>query len=155
MSTAVFIPWENKLGQIMREPGGVRVGEAMDRAARNLDAAKDDCLAAMDQQLAELEVVCAEGGRHPADDLKHRIYDLSNDVVAVAGTFGLAELGQAAFCLCELVDRLRVLDAWNQAAVEVHLSACRLLRTPDGAEDRSSVIEGLKKLTMSVASIAE
>lgn len=155
MTSAVFIPWENKLAEIMSQPGGVRVGEAMDRAARNLETAKASCLAAMDEQLGELEQACAEGGRHPADDIKRRIYDLSNDVVAVAGTFELGDLGKAAFFLCELVDRLRALDRWNQAAVEVHLSACRLLRVPDAQADRSSVLDGLRKLSQRAAAIAE
>lgn len=154
MTSATFIPWENRLAEVMRDPGGIRVAEAMDRAAQNLELAKSACLAAMDEQLTELEGVCAEGGRHPPDDTKRRIYDLSNDVVAVAGTFDLAELGQAAFSLCELVDRLRGLERWNQAAVEVHLSACRLLRHPD-TSDRSSVVDGLRKLTQRAALIAE
>jgi hypothetical protein len=155
MTNAVFIPWENKLGQIMREPGGVRVGEAMERADRNLESIKDECLGEMDKELAELEALCNEGGRHPEDPLKRRIYDISNDLVAVAGAFGLSELGQAAFSLCELVDRLRGLGKWSQAAVEVHLSSCRLLRQHAPGEDRSSVIEGLRSLTMRAAAIAE
>jgi hypothetical protein len=155
MTSAVFIPWENKLATIMRQPGGVRVEEAMERAVKNLEMAKPICLEDMDRQLAELEQICGEAGRHPDDEIKHRIYDVSNDVVAVAGTFGLSELGQAAFCLCEPVDRLRAIGLWNQAAVEVHLSACRLLRHAEDGLDRSSVIEGLKKLSMKVAAIAE
>jgi hypothetical protein len=155
MSSAVFIPWENKLGELMRKPGGVRVGDALDRAQKNLDLARDDCLGDMDRQLAELDAMCAEGGRSPEDEVKRRIYDHSNDIVAVAGTFGLHELGEAAFCLCELVDRLRRLGQWNKAAVQVHLEACRLLRQLDPETDRSSVIEGLRKLTQQVAVIAE
>jgi hypothetical protein len=155
MTSAVFIPWENKLAEIMRQPGGVRVSEAMERADRNLEAAKAVCLDDMDKQLTELEQLAVEGGRHPEDEIKHKIYDHANDVVAVAGTFGLSELGQAAFCLCELVDRLRARGKWSQAAVEVHLSACRLLRHPEDGADRSSVIDGLKKLSIKVAAIAE
>src|SRR5262245_40133254 len=155
MSGATFIPWENRLAKVMSQPGGVRVGDALAQAAKNLELAKDECLAEMDGQLAEIESLCAQAGRQPEDDVKRRIYDLSNDVVSVAGTFELTELGQAAFCLCELVDRLRGLGRWNQAAVEVHLSACRLLRRPDTTTDRSQVIEGLKKLAEQVAAIAE
>ena len=155
MTSAVFIPWENKLAEIMRKPGGVKVTDALERAEKNLEIAKADCLADLDQELAELDRLCEEGGRRPDDDLKRRIYDLSNDIVAVAGPFGLGELGQAAFCLCELVDRLRGLGQWNQAAVQVHLSSCRLLRQPAPDADRSSVINELKKLVERVAVIAE
>jgi hypothetical protein len=155
MSSAIFIPWENKLAKVMREPGGVRVADALEKAARNLDLAKDDCLADMDEQLAELESLAGQAGRQPADDVKNRIYDLSNDVVAIAGAFQLTELGQAAFCLCELVDRLRAMGLWSQPAVEVHLSACRLLRRPDASTDRSKVLAGLKQLIERISVIAE
>ena len=155
MSAATFIAWENRLGKMVREPGGVRIGQALEQAGHNLDSIQDSCLEAMDVQIAELERLCTEGGRQPADGVKDRIYDLANDIVAVAGAFQLKELGQAAFSLCELTDRLRTRGKWNQAAVEVHLSAFRLLRQPDPGADRSSVIMGLKGLTDRVAAIAE
>ncbi len=44
---------------------------------------------------------------------------------------------------------------WNQAAIEVHLSAFRLLRNQEVGADHSSVIQGLKGLTERVAAIAE
>jgi hypothetical protein len=155
MSAATFIAWENRLSKVVREPGGLRMGEALDQAGKNLDEIQMECLAVMDGQIDEMERLCADGGRQPDDDTKHQIYDLANDVLAVAGSFKLKELGQAAFCLCELVDRLRTCGKWNQAAVEVHLSAFRLLRHPDPGADRSSVVLGLKGLTERVAAIAE
>ena len=155
MSAATFIAWENRLGKVVREPGGVHLNEALVQAGRNLDSIQAECLAVMDGQIEEMERLCAEGGRRPEDEIKHRIYDLANDVLAVAGSFQLKQLGEAAFCLCELVDRLRTRGKWNQAAVEVHLSAFRLLRFPDPGVDHSSVILGLKGLIERVASIAE
>jgi hypothetical protein len=155
MSAATFIAWENSLSKMVREPGGMKLGDALAQAGRNLEAIQADCLAAMDAHIEEMERLCAEGARQPSDEIKHQIYDLANDVLAVAGSFQLAELGQAAYCLCELVDRLRTCGKWNQAAVEVHLSAFRLLRNPDPDADRSSVVLGLKGLTERVAAIAE
>ncbi len=155
MSSATFIAWENRLGKMVKEPGGVRLGEALDQAGKNLDSIQMECLKAMDGQIEEMERLCAEGGRQPPDETKHEIYDLANDVLAVAGSFSLKELGEAAFCLCELVDRLRTRAKWNQAAVEVYLSAFRLLRYPDPGADRSSVLLGLRGLTERVAAIAE
>lgn len=155
MTAATFIAWENRLGKMVREPGGKRIGAALDQAEQNLDAIQEECLRVMDAQIDEMEKICAEGGRQPGEEVKNQLYDMGNDVVAVAGAFSLGELGQAAFCLCELVDRLRSRGKWNQAAVEVHLSAFRLLRTPDPDADRSSVIAGLQGLTDRVAAIAE
>ncbi len=155
MTAATFIAWENRLGKMVREPGGVRIGQALEQSQHNLDEIEDSCLQAMDLQIQSLERLCAEGGRQPVEAVKNQIYDLGNDLVAVAGAFQLTELGQAAFSLCELVDRLRTSGKWNQAAVEVHLAAFRLLRQRDPDADRSSVIQGLKGLTDRVASIAE
>ena len=155
MTAATFIAWENRLGKMVKAPGGVRIGQALDQAGQNLESIQVACLEAMDAQIDEMEKLCAEGGRQPSDDTKHRLYDLGNDVLAVAGAFDLKELGQASFSLCELVDRLRSRGKWNKAAVEVHLSAFRLLRQPDPGGDRSSVIAGLKGLTDRVAAIAE
>ena len=155
MSAATFIAWENRLGKMVREPGGVRVGQALEQAEHNLEDIQGSCLEAMDLQIEELERLCAEGGRGPPETVKDRIYDLGNDIVAVAGPFQLKELGQAAFSLCELVDRLRTRGKWNQAAIEVHLAAFRLLRQRDPNADRSSIIQGLMGLTDRVAAIAE
>jgi len=155
MTAATFIAWENRLAKMVKEPGGVRIGQALDQAGQNLDTIQEQCLEAMDAQIDEMERLCAAGGRQAPEDTKNQLYDLGNDVLAVAGAFQLAELGQAAFSLCELVDRLRSRGRWNQAAVEVHLSAFRLLRQPDPDTDRSSVILGLKGLTDRVAAIAE
>lgn len=131
----------------MKEPGGVRVEDAMAQAAENLQTIQAECLVALDAQLGELERLCAEGGAAPADEVKLEIYRVSNDIVAVAGVFSLAELGAAAFSLCELVDRLRSGGRWSQAAVGVHLSAFRLLRHPDDQTDHSALVEGLKRVT--------
>ena len=155
MSAATFIAWENRLAKMVREPGGVRIGQALEQAETNLDAIREASLQAMDAQIDELDRLCAEGGRKPAEAIKNQIYDVGNDVLAVAGAFDLGELGQAAFSLCELVDRLRMRGQWNQAAIEVHLSAFRLLRNQEASADHSSVIEGLKGLTERVAAIAE
>ncbi len=155
MSAATFITWENRLSKLVREPGGVRIGQALEQSQHNLDEIQESCLQAIDLQMEELDRLCSEGGRSPADAVKDQIYDIANDVVAVAGAFALKELGQAAFSLCELVDRLRTRGKWNQAAIEVHLSAFRLLRQRDPDADRSSIIQGLMGLTDRVAAIAE
>ena len=155
MTAATFIAWENRLAKMVKEPGGIKLNDALDQAGKNLDSIQEACLTSLDAELEELERLCSEGGRRPDDEIKKRIYDVGNDVIAVAGAFSLSELGQAAFSLCELVDRLRTREKWNQAAVEVHLSAFRLLRQSEPGADRSSVVLGLKGLTDRVAVIAE
>ena len=135
---------------MIKAPGGIRVGDALQKADANLELIREPCLADVDEQLDEMDRLSAASGAAPDDDLKLDIYRRSNDVHAVAGVFGLGEMSAAAFCLCELIDRLRNQSAWNKAAVDVHLSSLRLLRHPND-EDRASVVEGLKRLTEKVA----
>ena len=131
----------------MKEPGGIRVPDALKKAAENLETIRDDCLGALDEQLTEIERLCAEGGDDPPDTVKLDIYRISNDILAVAGVFSLVELGEAAFSLCELIDRLRGGGGWSRAAVAVHVSAFRLLRNPDDHTDRSALVQGLRRVT--------
>ncbi len=147
MNVATFIPWRNPLAKLMQTPGGVRIGDALEQANVNLETVRQTCLEVMDSQLEQIERLCAEGDTRLTDEVKLLIYDLSNDIHAVAGVFGLTELSEATFSFCELVDRLRSRERWNPAAVAIFLSAFRLLRHPDAEVDRSSVIQGLQRLT--------
>jgi hypothetical protein len=154
MTGAIFVPWKNPLAEVMRKPGGVKIGQALAAAAENLEKIRESCLQAVDAHLSELERLCGEAHGAEDDQVRMAIYHASNDICGVAGVFGLPELGEAAISLCELVDRLRALGRWNADAVEVHLSALRLLRRPAPGEDRSDVVRGLRKLVDRVASIS-
>jgi len=148
--SAIFTTWKNPLEAMIRAPGGVRVGDALNQADANLELIREPCLADVDEKLDEMDRLAAEGGDAPEDQIKLAIYRSGNDIHAIAGVFGLAEMGAAAFCLCELVDRLRSRSGWSKPAVEVHLSSLRLLRHPSD-DNRVSVVEGLKRLTEKVA----
>ncbi len=151
MSTVTFIPWKNQLADLVREPGGVKIVDALDQASKNLETIRESTLTAVDAQIEQIERLCADTGARPADAVKQQIYFLASDIHAVAGVFGLGELGEAALSLCDLVDRFRTLDRWNQAAVDVHLSSFRLLRRPSPNTDRSAVIQNLRRLSEGLA----
>jgi hypothetical protein len=148
--SAIFTTWKNPLDSMIRAPGGKRIGDALRQAEANLELIREPCLADMDEQLDGLDRLSAEGGDGPDDEIKFEMYRRGNDIHAVAGVFGLTDLGAAAFCLCELIDRLRARGAWSKPAIDVHLSSLRLLRHPTD-EDRVSVVEGLKRLTEKIA----
>jgi len=143
MSDATLIPWQNRLAKLIREPGGAKVAEVLKRADENLDAIRAQCLDALDRHLEEITQLRASSGPAPSAAVKDAIYQLASDIHGVAGVFGLEALGEAAFSLCELADRLRRSDRWSQDAVDVHISALRLLRHPEGAGDSAQVLRGL------------
>jgi len=148
--SAIFTTWKNPLEALIKAPGGMRVGDALSKAEANLELIREPCLADVDEQLDLLDRLSAEAGEAADDALKLEMYQRTNDIHAVAGVFGLADMSAAAFCLCELIDRLRNSGAWSKVAVDVHLSSLRLLRHPND-EDRASVVEGLRRLTEKIA----
>ena len=147
MSSVMRVPWENRLSKIVKDPGGVRVVDALEQASKNLESIRGDCIAAVDEHLAEIARVHREAGDHPTVEQKTLIYQLGNDIYGMAGLFGLNQLGEAAFSLCELADRMRASEKWSAPAIEVHLAALRLFRTPAPAAEGAAVLQGLHKVT--------
>ncbi|MGZ5984612.1 MAG: hypothetical protein ACXWK7_06720, partial [Caulobacteraceae bacterium] len=78
---------------------------------------------------------------------------LSGEVLDIAGLFGLPELGQAAFSLCELLDRLKSRKVWNWPAVQVHLQGLLVLADPDKIppDGRQTVVDGLRQVCQRAA----
>ena len=147
MSPVIRIPWENRLTKMIQQPGGMKVVDALQRAADNLDSIRGECVAALDQRLDEIVRLHVQGGQKPEPAVEDAIYQMANEIHGVAGVFGMAELGEAAFSLCDLVDRLRALGRWSSAAIEVHIAALRLFREPEVVGDRAQVLQGLRKVT--------
>ncbi len=155
MSSVMYVPWENHLAKLVHQPGGLHLGDALEKAGDGLSSIADKCLAAVDSHLDELHALCATGGPHPSDQLKLQIYHHANDIYTVAGTFGLTYLGEVAFCLCELVDRLRALNRWNLEAVQDHLSAAHLPRYPAAEGGNPAIIAELRRLIYHTSAMAE
>ncbi len=147
MSAVMRVPWENRLAKMIREPGGVKVGDALAKADENLKTIQEDCMKAVDGYLTQIEALHQEAKSAPTAEVKDAIYRLADDIHGMAGVFGLGELGSAAFSLCDLIDRQREGGGWTPAAVEVHLNAFRLLRHPAGdPAARAEVLEGLRRV---------
>jgi hypothetical protein len=147
MSQVKRIPWVNRLERLLVEPGGITAGNALRKASENLETVRESSLKALDERLAEIEALRREAGEEASAEIKDAIYRLSNDVYGVAGVFGLHQLGEAAFSLCELIDRMRQRGRWSAQAVDVHLAAFRIFRRPDDEVDGEAVLAGLHKIT--------
>jgi hypothetical protein len=147
MSQVKKIAWTNRLSRLLREPGGITVGHALRKAAENLETIREPTLAALDEHLARIEQLRHEAGRKASVETKEAIYRLSNAIHSIAGVFGLHQLGEAAFSLCELIDRQRERGRWSPEAVDVHLAAFRIFRRPDDQVDGEAVLAGLRRIT--------
>jgi hypothetical protein len=144
---------ENRLGKVVFMPGGKTIAQALDDAQANLDEMRGESLDLLRGKLEEIQALGAKNETNPdAADLE-TLYALSGEVLDIAGLFGLPELGQAAFSLCELLDRLKSKKVWNWPAVQVHLHGLLILADPGKTppEGRASVVEGLRQVCQRVA----
>ena len=149
MTAVQFLFPENRLAKLIWRPAGVSFREAMEAAGANLEAMRDELLAAIDSSLARIEAIWADPTLQQNEALQSEMYERSNFIVGLAGHCGLPELGQAAFSLCELLDRFIAGARWSQRAVVVHMDALKLLRTLDidaSEEVRAAVVEGLRQV---------
>ncbi len=146
--------YENRLAKSVVSKGGMSASEALSAAQQAVEQVREPTLAEIDANLAE---ICALGERLKAasgadEEALQSMYVCANRVVAMGGVFGLGELGQAAYSLCELVSRFQTLDRYQGSMVQVHLDGLRLLRSPDdhSAEIRQQVLAGLRQVATSV-----
>lgn len=143
MSVVRYHKPEPRLATLMRQPGGLPVAEALDRADANLGELKADFLVEIDARLTRIE---AEAAASEADAAaRERLYAEASSLVGAPSVAGLAGLDAALQSLCELVDGLRVGGEWKSEPVAVHIQALRLLRVVDQAE-AAAVLDGLRKV---------
>ena len=139
----------NRLAQAISAPGGVTIGEALSRAASGVEEVREECLAALDAKIAEIDSVTAKHAFKASASQTLRVYALANEILNEAGVFGLTELSEAGRSLCELTSN------WSDGGIDfepvrVHVSAMKSLRRPDiaGAPAlRAAVLDGLRAVT--------
>ena len=144
---------ENRLGKVVWLPGGKTIAQALEDAQSNLEDIRNKSLDLLRAKLEEIQTLGKRSEKDPKAADIETLYALSGEVLDIAGLFGLPELGQAAFSLCELLDRLRSKKAWNWPAVQVHLHGLLVLADPGKTppEGRQSVVEGLRQVCQRVA----
>lgn len=144
---------ENQLAKVIWTPGGKTIAQALDDAQANLEEIRLESLDVLRAKLEEIQALGrrSESASHGAD--VQSLFALSSEVLDIAGLFGLPELGQAAFSLCELLDRMASKKTWNWPAVQVHLHGLLVLADPDKTppEARQSVVEGLRQVCQRIA----
>ena len=146
MSAVKKIRVKNRLAAAVRAPGGKTIAEAVAGAEARLEDIKDDCLASLDSILASMAELIENPNYLPREHVLAALYELSNDVVGIAGVAGLGDMGRAAFSFCDLLDAFIDQGGWNAAAVEVHMNGLKLLRTMSdkiGEAGRAQILEGL------------
>jgi hypothetical protein len=143
--TVIITKPENRLAKMIHSPsGGVTVSRALIVAASNLDAIRDAGIEEIDALLRKMSAVLEAGADLPEAP---ELYKMSNLVVGYAGAFGLEELSQAAYSLCDALDGMITTGRWRRARVEVHLAAMGKLRQVSGNHEIcKAIIDGLRQV---------
>lgn len=138
----------NRLGKLMAKPGGISAAKALADADANLAGIKGQCLPLMDEKIAEVQSIVTRCKAAPSPaDLK-RLYTLGNEILEIGGAFEMKDLSDAAFSLCELIDRFVTYKRYSWAALQVHLDGLIALRAAAGEQNpqTATVLEGLRQV---------
>lgn len=119
-----------RLRTLLLEPGGMKRSDMLERAAMCMEEVRGSCLKAIDDKVEEVLRL----SRSPSDHALARCYDLSNEIFAEAGAFGLGEVSSAAHSLCCLLGE--ECNRAPAAAIRVHVDAMRALRRPEIASNK-------------------
>jgi hypothetical protein len=146
--------YENRLAKSVSAKGGMSAAEALSAAQKAVEAVRDPTIAQIEADLQEIYSLGEQLKTTDAfdEDALQKMYLCANRVVAMGGVFGLGELGQAAYSLCELVSRFQTMERFQWQLVQVHLDGLRLLRNPGDhpAAIREQVLAGLRQVATSV-----
>lgn len=128
----------------IKAPGGIGVSMAIMRANKAVEGMRDHLIETADGHIAEAEAAVAaiDGTR----ESMQRLYDAADQLVAIAGACDLPGVVEAALGLCDLADWLIQRDQVEKAALEVHVSAFRLLRHSTSPAEQEPVLAGLRKV---------
>ena len=147
MSQARTFKVTSNLARQIHEPGGRRVADAQRLAGEALEAHREAAMTAIAATLTGMEKLCDEGPEGVGD----AVYAQASSIVDLAGYFDTGPLFEAAYSLCEVVDRMNNAQTWGWPAVQVHVQAMRLILAGGCRAGRASetLLAGLRSVTES------
>lgn len=156
-SVKIHVP-PNKLGKLLRVPGGMAVADAVQKASAGLESLKTDCLADLNKVLEVAEACAAKAGVAYDPEVAGELYTIISTPIGVPSVCGMQSLDTCLTSLADLLDYLKGQQRWDANAVAVHLRAFRLLLHTEGAKDTAgaqAILEGLKKVSQRYARPSE
>ena len=144
----------SRLSLLLHQPGGMTAAEAAAAAHARLRDMQEDAVASIDGMIARMAALGPTLAQGPDRAALDELYILANAVFGTAGLFGLGAVGEVAYSLCDLLDRLRISGAWHPSAVHVHLNGLALAREAGDAAAHP-VTEGLRRVAGSIGRNAD
>ena len=116
-----------RLAGLVNRPGGITVSEAVLAAEANLETLRDRGLGEIASTVTRMLAIGEALKAGPDLAEQAELYRLGNFLVGVSGVFGFGGVGEVAFSLCSLLDRLRTAGVWSMPSVRIHLDSLRLV----------------------------
>ena len=148
MSNVRFVFPKHRLAEVLRQPGGLPVSEALERAHANLELIKPSCRAELMELLEMAEACFAKLDQTYDDAGLVELYSLAVRGIGAGTVCGTPGVDEGLTSLCDLIDHLRTHQTYDRNAIGVNVRAWRLLTTPNlPAEGAASVLDGLRKVS--------
>jgi hypothetical protein len=135
-----------RLKTLAKEPGGISIAQALERAEVAVESIRGQTMAAIDAKIEEMVALIATQG---AIDIQ-KIYRGADAIYGDAGAFNLPELARAAHSLCDFVTVKPA--AATRPILKLFVDTMRALRNPVIDADpaaREAVLAGLTKIVVS------
>lgn len=149
-STVKIIPVKNRLGQLLRKPGGIARDEAISAATSNVESLRGRFIKAIPVEISALEgILRATGRENISKDELDAMLQRAGRLLTLSGTFGFALLDDVVKRFCDLAVGMIEKDIESTAPVAVHLRAMRLV-CPGGIgmteADANSMLTNLERV---------
>lgn len=148
MSTVRFMFPKVRLAELIRQPGGLTVADALERAQENLEEIRPTCLAEMLALLELAEQTFERLGEAFDEAGISEVYGVAVRGIGAGVVCGVPATDEALTSLCDLLDHLKTSRRFDREAVAVHVRAWRLLMNeglpPAG---QTAVLDGLRKVS--------
>lgn len=146
-----------RLTSLLKTPGGLPVGEAIEQAAANLRALQPDAIQELHRVVEQAEAAFTAMPHDFDETSLAELYTLVSSSIGVGSVSGVAAADTALVSLSSLLDHLMVHRLWDRPAVEVHVQALRLLLNTAGqagSKGESAVLDGLRRVSERYAPVA-
>ncbi len=121
-------PVKNRLGQLLRQPGGIARPEALAEAGKNVESLREEFVAAIPGEIAALEAILEAAGRkHISATELDAMLRRADQILTLSGTYGYDLLDNIVKRFCDLASGMIEKNIDDAAPVNVHLQAMRLV----------------------------
>jgi hypothetical protein len=140
---------KNRLGELMRRPGGIRRTQAIKSASQAVETLREVYVNSIPGEIGELEAIAVGGkGRLSAEDI-NAMLDRAGRLLTLSGTFGYELLDRVVKRFCDFAGAMVEKNIDDVAPIDVHLRAMRLVcpGAADLSEDEAdNMLKGLEKV---------